>query len=99
MEKSYVRLSLWTIVFSIYSSRKSKIQAVNITFFRRIEKIRGRINNEFFERKSSINAMQSDENQPRFGELSACCLLYVGFLLDLFFNSEDGGNMFLCKLG
>jgi hypothetical protein len=30
---------------------------------------------------------------PRFSQ--ACCLLHAGFLLGLFFNPQDGGNMFL----
>jgi hypothetical protein len=30
---------------------------------------------------------------------SACCLLHSGFLLDLLFNPEDRGNIFLRKVG
>jgi hypothetical protein len=29
----------------------------------------------------------------------ACCLLHAGFLFALFFDPEDGGNMFLCNVG
>jgi hypothetical protein len=29
---------------------------------------------------------------------SACCLLPVGFLLDLLLNPEDGGSTFFCNI-
>jgi hypothetical protein len=47
------------------------------------------------------NAVQSVENQPMFRMNTsppssfAFCLLHAGFLLGLFFNPEDGSDMFL----
>jgi hypothetical protein len=40
-------------------------------------------------------------NQREAGskENSVCYLLHAGFLLGLFFNSEDGGDFFLRRFG
>jgi hypothetical protein len=70
--------------------------------------------NEYYEvfYLLGCNAMQSAENQltfwrnmlpPSSGVKSKasfiCCLLYAGFLLGLLFSPEDGGDMFLQKVG
>jgi hypothetical protein len=45
------------------------------------------------------NAVQSVESQPTFRRSTACYLLYAGFLLGLFFDLEDGGDMLLRNIG
>jgi hypothetical protein len=40
-------------------------------------------------------ASESQQSKQQTG--SACCLLHAGFLLGLFFNPEDGGDMFFPK--
>jgi hypothetical protein len=61
------------------------------------------------------NAVLSTESQPTFWrnmlppssesknkpskQSSACYLLHAGFLLDLLFDPEDGGDMFLQNVG
>jgi hypothetical protein len=47
-----------------------------------------------FRRKKSL-LPSGLKSKPR----SACCLLHVSFLLGLFFNPEDGGDMFLRNVG
>jgi hypothetical protein len=44
-------------------------------------------------------AMQSTENQPTFWSFSySCSLLHANFLLGLFFDPENGGDMFVWKV-
>jgi hypothetical protein len=69
----------------------------------------GRQNKETFDEFYLLgyNAVQSVESQPTFRSrlhlqgrraLFATCF-HAGFLLGLFFDVEDGGNMFLRKIG
>jgi hypothetical protein len=47
------------------------------------------------------NAVQPDEIQPTFRwskSPPSCCLLYAGFLIELLFVSEEGGDMLLRNL-
>jgi hypothetical protein len=39
------------------------------------------------------------KRRARFGKSSAWCLLHTGFFLGLFFDPEDGGNIFLRNVG
>jgi hypothetical protein len=41
----------------------------------------------------------SVESQLKFQSLPACYLLHSAFLLGLFFDPEDGGNMFIQNVG
>jgi hypothetical protein len=49
------------------------------------------------EHVASIFRVEEMSKERNMG--SACHLLHAGFLLGLFFNPEDGGDLFLRSLG
>jgi hypothetical protein len=44
----------------------------------------------------SSGSKNKESNKP---SISVCYLLYIGFLLGLFFDPEDGGDMLLRNIG
>jgi hypothetical protein len=50
--------------------------------------------------KQAVSRAQArNQHETSSKKTSACYLLHAGFLLDLFFDPEDGGNMFPRNVG